>query len=116
MISPFSRMMDYAVEAHFRKDRNGRLVFIPFSLKKKCYFVDSKSDEEKIRAFVKMYRSATQLITFLIYPSALVPGLILEDYAGLTPRGHRFAIAFGIPLFFSLVLGALVWMLWRSYK
>jgi hypothetical protein len=103
-------------EAHFRKDRNARLVFIPFSLKKKCYFVDSKSDEEKIRAFVKMYRSATQLIAFLIYPSALVPGLILEDYAGLTPRGHRFAIAFGIPLFFSLVLGALVWMLWRLYK
>ncbi|HXQ25262.1 MAG TPA: hypothetical protein VN822_02535 [Candidatus Acidoferrales bacterium] len=116
MISPFSKMMDYAVDAHFRKDRSGRLVFIPFGRKGKCYFVDSKSDEEKIRAFVRMYRSAIQLISFLIYPSAMFPGLILEDYAGLSPRGHRLAIALGIPLFFSLVLSALVWMLWSLYK
>jgi hypothetical protein len=116
MISPFSKMMDYAVEAHFRKDRSGRVVFIPFSLKRKCYFVDSKSDEEKIRAFVKMYRSAIQLISWLAFPSTFVPAVILDDYAGLSPRGHRFAIAFGIPLFFWLVLGALAWMLWRLYK
>jgi hypothetical protein len=116
MISPFSRMMDYAVEAQFRKDQSGRLVFIPFSPKRKCYFVDSKSDEEKIRAFVRMYRSASALISFLLYPSAMVPGLILEDYAGLSPRGHRLAIALGIPLFFALVLIALVWMLWSLYK
>src|SRR5216684_5388150 len=116
MSSPFSRMMDHAVEAHFRKDRSGRLVFIPFSLRRKCYFVDSKSDEEKIRALVKMYRSAIQLISWLAFPSVFVPAVILEDYAGLTPRGHRFAIAFGIPLFFWLVLCALLWMLWSFYK
>jgi hypothetical protein len=116
MISPFSKMMDYAVDAHFRKDRSGRVVFIPFSLKRKCYFVDSKSDEEKIRALVKMYRSAIQLISWLAFPSTFVPAFILEDYGGLTPRGHRFAIAFGIPLFFWLVLGALAWMLWGLYK
>ena len=46
MISPFSRMMDDAVDTHFMKDRSGRSVFIPFGLKRKCYFVDSKSDEE----------------------------------------------------------------------
>jgi hypothetical protein len=106
----------FSVEVNFRKDRSGRLVFIPFSLKRKCYFVDSKSDEEKIRALVKMYRSATTLITFLTSPCLLVPGLILEDYAGLTPRGHRLMIAFGIPLFFWLILMALLWMLWSLYK
>ena len=116
MISPFSRMMDYAVDTHFMKDRSGRLVFVPFGLKRKCYLVDSKSGEEKIRAFVKMYRSVTQLIAFLTYPSIFVPGLILEDYAGLTPRGHRLAIAQGIPLFFSLVLISLLWMLWGLCK
>jgi hypothetical protein len=116
MFSPFSRMMDYAVDAHFRKDQSGRLVFVPFSLTRKCYFIDSKSDEEKIRAFVRMYRSVFQLISFLTYPSLIVPALILEDYAGLTPRGHRFAIAFGIPLFFWLILCALLWMLWGLYK
>ncbi len=116
MISPFSRMMVYAVDTHFMKDRSGRLVFVPFGLKRKCYFVDSKSGEEKIRAFVKMYRSVAQLIAFLTYPSIFVPGLILEDYAGLTPRGHRLAIAQGIPLFFSLVLISLLWMLWGLCK
>ena len=63
-----------------------------------------------------MYRSVTQLIAFLTYPSIFVPGLILEDYAGLTPRGHRLAIALGIPLFFSLILISLLWMLWGLFK
>ena len=57
MISLFSRTMDRAVDLQFRKDPGGRLVFLPFGPRKKAYFVDSKSDEEKIRAFVKMYRS-----------------------------------------------------------
>jgi hypothetical protein len=113
----FSRLMDRAVESHFRKDlQTGRLVFIPFSLKKKCYFVDSQSDEQKIRAFAKMYRSAFTLISWLSFPSMYVPAVILEDYAGLTPRGHRLAIALGVPLFFWLILVALQWMLWSVYK
>ena len=116
MISPFSRMMDYTVETHFMKDRSGRLVFVPFGPTRKCYFVDSKSDGEKIRAFVRMFRRLNQLIGFLVYPSVLIPGLILEDFAGLTPRGHRMAIALGIPLFFSLVLIALLCMVWSLYK
>jgi len=116
MFYPYSRMMDYVVDTHFREDRSGRLVFVPFTPKGKCYFVDSKSDEQKIRPFVKMFRSAVQLISFLMYPSLFVPGLILDDYAGLSPREHRLAIAFGIPLFFLLVLGALVWKLWSLYK
>ena len=116
MISPFSRMMDYAVDDNFRKDPSGRLVFIPSGPKGKGYFVDSKSDEEKIRALVKMYRSATRVIAFLTSPCIFVPALILDDYAGLTPREHRLAVAFGVPLFFWLVLVSLVWMLWRLYK
>jgi hypothetical protein len=113
----FSRLMDRAVESHFRKDlKSGRLVFIPFSLKKKCYFVDSQSDEEKIRAFTKLYRSVFTLISWLSFPSMFVPAVILEDYAGLTPRGHRLAIALGVPLFFWLILVALQWMLWSVYK
>ena len=63
-----------------------------------------------------MYRSVFQLISFLTYPSFIIPALILEDYAGLTPRGHRFAIAFGVPLLFWLVLCALLCMLWSLYK
>jgi hypothetical protein len=43
MISLMNRLAD----VHFGKEPNGRLVFIPFTPKGKCYFVDSKADEEK---------------------------------------------------------------------
>jgi hypothetical protein len=116
MISLFSRMMESGADAHFRKTQSGRLVFFPFTTRGKAYFVESKSDEEKIRAFVKLFRSAIALISFLTYPSIFVPAFVLEDYAGLSPKEHRLAIALGIPLFFWLVLGALAWMLWGVYK
>jgi hypothetical protein len=108
--------MDRAVDSQFRKDQNGRLVFIPFTLKGKCYFVDSKSDEEKLRGFVKLFRSSLTLISWLSFPSIYIPGLFLDDFAGLSPRGHRLAIALGIPLFFWAILGALALMLWFVYK
>jgi hypothetical protein len=112
----FSRIMDSAVEAHFGKDINGRLVFIPFTSKGKRYFVDSKSDEEKIRAFVKMYRSALAVISFIVNPVIWGVGFFLDDYAGMTPRSHRLAVAVGVPLFFWLVLIGLMIMLWVLYK
>jgi hypothetical protein len=34
----------------------------------------------------------------------------------MTPREHRLAIAFGVPLFFWLVLVSLVWLFWSLYK
>jgi hypothetical protein len=71
------------------------VVFIPFTRRGKCYFVDAKADEEKIRAFPNMYRIANTLISFLMTPMVMVPGLILQDYGGLTPRGHRLTIALG---------------------
>ena len=112
----FSKLMDRTVECHFRKLGSGRLVFIPYSLKGKCYFVDSKSDEQKLRAFVKMYRSSISLLSLLTCPSIYGSALILDVFGGLTPRGHRLAIALGIPLFFWLVLIALMLMLWIFYK
>jgi hypothetical protein len=112
----FSRIMDRAVDSQFKKDRSGRLVFIPLTLKGKCYFVDSKSDEEKLRGFVKLFRSILTLISWLSLPSIYVPGLFLDDFAGLTPRSHRLAVALGIPMFFWLILGGLAVMLWFVYK
>jgi len=116
MIPLISKILDAAVERQFRKDPGGRLVFVPFSLKRKCYFVDSKADEEKIRALVRMYRSVTTVIPLVIYPIIMAPGLFLDDYAGLSPRGHRLAIAIGIPLYIWLVLIGFLWMLWSLYK
>jgi|SRR5271156_1652585 len=111
-----SSIFDRAVDCHFKKDQNGRLVFIPFTLKGKCYFVDSKSDEEKLRGFVKLFRSTLTLISWLSFPSIYVPGLFLDDFAGLPLRSHRLAIALGIPLFFWAILGTLAATVWFVYK
>jgi hypothetical protein len=116
MIAMFSAIMDRALDSHFKKDQSGRLIFIPFSLKRNCYFVDSKSDEEKLRGFVTLFRVPLLLISLLTFPAIYIPALILDNFAGLTPRAHRMAIALGVPLFFWLVLAALVAMLWGLYK
>ena len=112
MISLMNRLAD----VHFRKEPSGRLVFIPFTRRGKCYFVDSKADEEKVRAFVSMYRIPNSLISVLMTPIVMVPGLILEDYGGLTPRAHRLTIALAVSGFFWLSFVALALMLWFVYK
>jgi hypothetical protein len=112
MISLMNRLAD----VHFRKEPGGRLVFIPFTRRGKCYFVDSKADEEKIRAFLNMYRIPSTLISLLMTPMVMVPALILEDYGGLTPRGHRLTVALGISGFFWLSFIALALVLWFVYK
>ncbi len=110
-----SGLINKAVDAQFRKDPNGRLVFLPFGPRKQAYFVDSKADEEKIRAFVKMYRSIAMLISLLTCPSIYVPALIL-DSAGLSPWQHRLTIILAISLFFWLVLICIAIMVWAVYK
>ena len=112
MISLMNRLAD----VHFRKEPSGRLVFIPFTRRGKCYFVDSKADEEKVRAFVSMYRIPNTLISVLMSPMVMVPGLILEDYGGLTPRAHRLTIGLAVSGLFWLSLVALALMLWVVYK
>ena len=109
-------LMTRVADAHFRKDSNGRLVFIPFTRRGKCYFVDSKADEEKVRAFVNMYRIPNTLISLLICPMVTIPALFLEDYGGLTPRAHRLRVALGVSGFFWLSFVALSLMLWFVYK
>jgi hypothetical protein len=71
--------MNRLADFHFRKEPSGRVVFIAFTRRGKCYFVDSKADEEKVRAFVSMYRIPSTLTSFLIGPMVTVPALILGD-------------------------------------
>ena len=112
MTSLMSRLAD----AHFKKEASGRLVFIPFTQRGKCYFVDSKSDAEKIRAFVSMYRIPSALISVLMTPIVMVPALVLEAYGHLNPRVHRLTVALGISAYFWLSLVALELMLWFVYR
>ncbi len=66
-------LMDRIAGVHFGKEPSGRLVFIPFTRRGKCYFVDSKADEEKVRAFVNMYRIPNTVISLLMCPIVMVP-------------------------------------------
>jgi hypothetical protein len=110
MIFPFTKAMDHQVNRQFRKDPSGRLVFLPFGPKRNAYFVDSKSDEEKIRAFVRMYRSAGTLIYWVAYLSFYV--WILSFNTGASRPTTEVVIA---SLFFLILLLS-VWMLWSIYK
>lgn len=117
MISPFSKLLDHVVDGHFRQDRSGRLAFSPrVAFRDKAYFVDSPSDAQKIKAVVRMYQSASTLVSVLAYPVMMIVGLFLDDYAGLTPRELRLQVSLGIPLFYALISSALIWMLWHFYK
>jgi hypothetical protein len=117
MISPFARLVDYAVAFHFKKDPSGRLVFLPLISKGQGYFVDSKSDEEKLRTFVKMYRSANLLLTLLCYLVILAPtSLGYNLYAGAIPMRTKLMTAVGTGLFWVLCYGASAWTLWNLYK
>jgi len=47
-------MFNQAAEALFRKDASGRLIFLPRGPRKTGYYVDSASDEQKLKALVKL--------------------------------------------------------------
>ena len=116
MTSPFSRAMDYHVERQFRRDPGGRLVFLPFGSKGKAYFVDSKSDEEKIRSVVKSYRGRSALLSFLVYPCIYIPSFILNVYGSGTPLRSKLTLSIEISSFVLLAFLALLWRLWGVHK
>ena len=117
MISPFARLVDYAVASHFRTDSKGRVVFLSLISKGQRYFVDSKADEEKLRALVGMYRGANLILTMLFYLAIMAPtSLGYNLYAGAIPLRTKLMTAVGTGLFVLLCFGASAWMLWALYK
>jgi hypothetical protein len=116
MIYLYSRLIDRVAELQFRKDPRGRSVFLPLGPRGKAYFVDGIADEQKIKSFVKMYKSASTLISLLTFPAVYFPGVFLADFAGLSPKSHRLAISFAVSMFFALVLATLQLILWAAYK
>src|SRR5258708_649715 len=62
-----------------------------------------------------MHRIPSTLISLLVTPIVMVPGLILEVYGGLTRRAQRLTIALGVCGFFWLSIVAFAVMLWVVY-
>jgi hypothetical protein len=116
VISPFSSMMDYVVEQHFRKDASGRSVFLPLVRRGQGYVIDSKVDEEKIRAFVKMYRSSMALLSVLGSTGIYVWGWSPIFHAGLNPLRNRVVALAESGLAFLLIYVGWAWLLWSVYK
>jgi hypothetical protein len=118
MISPFSQLIDYGVEFQLRKDPSGRLVFLPFGTRGKAYFVDSPSDEEKIRAFVKMYRSASTLVSWMVIGIYIFGLTSMNSHAGAgaIPLRTRLAPLVIGNLVYMLVVIVFAWILWGIYK
>jgi hypothetical protein len=117
MISPFVMLVDYAVGFHFRTDSSGRAVFLPLITKGQGYFVDSTTEEEKLRALVGMYRGANLILTVLCYFAIMAPTSIGYNlYAGAIPLRTKVMTAVGSGLFWTVCFGASVWILWGLYK
>jgi hypothetical protein len=120
MPSPFTKFLDSAVAAQFRKDSSGRTVFFPFTPKREAYFVDSPSEEQKLRAVVRLYRGGSAALnlmwSLLNYIAVLAPGSISSYYGGYVPlRVKLIAIAWvAVPSL--LFWGAAAWIIWGLYK
>ncbi|MFZ0804457.1 MAG: hypothetical protein WBQ09_01875 [Terriglobales bacterium] len=113
---PFAKTIDYQVESQFRKDPAGRLVFFPFGVKEQGYFVDSKTDEEKIRVYLRKYRGTALLISLLVSPSIYIPALLLDLYGGAGSVRHRVTTVIELSVFVMLFLLTLSWARWVAYK
>lgn len=103
---------------HFssRKIPADALVFLPFGSRKKAYFVDSKADEEKIRSFVKMYRSASTLISWLAMLGIYAFGWSWTYYASASPLRNKLTGLVVSSLVYLLFLLLWTWILWGVYK
>jgi hypothetical protein len=120
MPSPFARLLDFAVAAQFRKDSSGRTVFLPLITKHEAYFVDSSSDEEKLRALVRMYRGANMLLgllwSLLNYLAVLAPGSISSYYGGMVPLRAKLTAVAWVAAISLVFYGTAAWGVWSLYK
>jgi hypothetical protein len=108
MFSWFSKLIDRGVDAQFRKDSSGQLVFLP-SFGANAYFVDSQSDQDKIRGFVKMYQSASMLMSWM---STLISCIWITSIPLQVRMTHLVATGFA----YMLVPIASILILWGVYK
>jgi hypothetical protein len=104
------------VDAHFRKDLSGRLVFLPYGRRRAGYYLDSASDQQKVKALVAIYAVASILFQLLGSTSSLIITLgASSDHPG--PLAGR--LEFGL-IIYIISAFAFQWLpmllLWRLYR
>jgi hypothetical protein len=120
MPSPSGKMLEYTVSWQFRQDSGGRTVFLPLISKDEGYFVDSHSDEDKLRALVKLYRGAAAALnlmwSLLNFLAVLAPGSISSFYGGMVPLRDKLIATAWVAALSLLFWGSPAWVLWALYK
>ncbi len=116
MVPILSPPMSGHVDSQFRKDPSGRLVFLPFGSRGKAYFVDSQSDEENIKSFLKKYRTRTALIHIVISPIIYGSGAIMLSFAPRIPLHDKLEIYMEICALLVLLIAYIGWRSWSLYK
>jgi len=120
MPSSFARLLDFAVAAQFRKEPSGRTVLLPLITKREAYFVDSPSDEEKLRALVRMYRGTNMLLgllwSLLNYLAVLAPGSISSYHGGMLPLRAKLTAVAWVASISLVCYGTAAWGVWSLYK
>jgi hypothetical protein len=120
MPSPFSKFLDFAVDAHFRKDSSGRTVFLPLIINREAYLVESPSDEQKLRALVRLYRGASAALnlmwSLLNFIAVLAPGSISSYYGGAVPLRDKLIAVAWVAVPSLLFWATAAWIVWNLYK
>jgi len=108
-------LLDAIIGRYFRDEEAGRVVAFPVDRRIRAYVVRSESEEQKIRAFLKMYYCAEwslQLVSLLL----TIWWITELTYASENSRAHFLrtgAIFLGI---YSLIVALPYFLLWRTFK
>ena len=105
------------VNAQFRKDQSGQLVFLPYGPRRAGYYVDSASDDQKIRPLLTVYLLASGMFQVVGLSSSylLAQATIFPDHP--TSKGGKMEV-FLVVYFISTLIFWLVptLLLWKVYR
>jgi len=113
----FSGRLLQLVDAQFRKDQSGRVVFLPYGPRKTGYYVETPSDDQKIKSLVAIYTAASGLFQVLGFLSSylLMQAVIFPDRP--TTRAGKMEVGLIVYGISSLVFWfGPRWLLWKLYR
>jgi hypothetical protein len=105
------------VETQFMKDQSGRVVFVPFNPARPGYYVDTASDDKKIKSPMAMYTAARIFVEMLgsLCCLAFTQAVAFADPA--EPVAHKVKVA--LVVYFITSLPFMIfprWLLNKLYR
>jgi hypothetical protein len=115
-MAALSGWVSYLVETQFRKDQNGRVVFLP-GMTGTGYYVDNASEIEKIKSPMAVYTAAVIFVELLgsLCCIAIMMAIAFSDPS--VPVGHRIRVGLAVYLIVSLPFMIFPrWLLGKLYR